>query len=795
MYFSETDPAFIRLRDTYAESRRDIVFWVGAGLSIPADLPTWAQLRDSMLGEAVEKLTSYPPAEADLIEDRIERARKSDDFWSSFQEIRDILGDARYQASIRHIFSSADSKDIPYLYKRIWEMNGVRGVITLNIDNFATRAHRNVRHNEDNIASFCGVEAGDYTHIIKNSKTFIANLHGVHERHNSWIFTKSDFNRLSGNKAYKTFIETVFNCSCVVFLGISANDIAAGGFLEHLTKIGVGLDQHFWITDRVDHHARNWADKSSVQIIRYNPGGTGNHTEAIDSVLSTIERYVSYDVKSKPVIPSINILNSLPDPRELLSKDVDDLRGMLSGHAKWILQKNNNDTQCIDYKDFLRKYARCIHQAWYVTQDEPNNKFYNLNIIKKITSGPFSSIWKLIDDQGDYYALKIIQMDNLERGVPLDSFRRGVESLNYLTDADVPGTAKIHFAYEMPTAVVMDYVDGDSLSKIATTSAYKFWTDGIEIMIGVSKHLNYSHNLPQGVLHRDVRPSNIMVPYFYWDEHTASNEGLNRYHSVLLNYDMSWHAKATGSTITGNMSEGGFYAPEQLSMSDQPVSRNTKVDSYGLAMSIFYAYTGTTPPPGGSRSTEWETIMKSRFRPDKSLKLHSAPVLIRRVIENATRQNSNDRISVREILYTLESIKDALNGDFNNMSPEVMAEEVAARTLSMEYVAIEGKLCEEIKQGRKIQIWGELQSNSVRVDFTNTATEHVDRGAFARIWKEKLRSSIEILKSGGWEVHDETTLGLGQLRIRSSMKIGQIAANLSKCIDTLHRGLAKAKID
>lgn len=111
----------------------------------------------------------------------------------------------------------------------------------------------------------------------------------------------------------------------------------------------------------------------------------------------------------------------------------------------------------------------------------------------------------------------MIQIDNIKSGPQIDSFRRGVQSLNYLSRADVPGTASIVDAHEIPCAVIMKFIEGSNLSDICSAGGFDFWSEGTRIVINVCSHLEYSHNLPAAVLHRDVRPSNIMVPNYHWE--------------------------------------------------------------------------------------------------------------------------------------------------------------------------------------------------------------------------------------------------------------------------------------
>jgi hypothetical protein len=76
-----------------------------------------------------------------------------------------------------------------------------------------------------------------------------------------------------------------------------------------------------------------------------------------------------------------------------------------------------------------------------------------------------------VNQSGEFKALKIIQIDNLEKGPQLDSFRRGVKALSYLSAAKVPGTANLEAAFEIPTAEVMEFIDGDNLTDLVPSGS------------------------------------------------------------------------------------------------------------------------------------------------------------------------------------------------------------------------------------------------------------------------------------------------------------------------------------
>lgn len=528
-------PTFQNLLETYAESRKEFAFWVGAGVSASAGLPTWAQLQDTLVRQSFAMLKSLSDEDARAKERTLSKALLDQNAWKRFEVIRSSLGETVYRNCIRQIFSHADQLDPPQLYKDIWSLNGVRSVLTLNIDNFAARSHRKVRPEED-IASFCGREAGEYGHVLRNRKPFIANLHGIHERSSSWVFTQSDLNRLLRDPAYIAFLQSVFSSMTVVFLGISADDVAAGGVLHKLSSYGFDIGRQFWITGRRDSATENWASQAGLEVIRYEPelpiGLPQDHTTPIQEIISSLKEYISRDGEITPVVSAVISVESLPSVRELKIKEEDDLRPLLAGHAKFLIESNIDGTSSSAYRDFLNVYSPCIYQAWHITSNEPYNKFYGYLVSERISSGQFSNVWKVYNSEGEAKVLKIIQYGNLERGPQLDSFRRGVQSLVYLTGAGVPGTAKFHAAYEIPTAVIIDFVEGDNLSGIVRSGKFDFWSDGVDIIISIGNHLEYSHNLPQSVLHRDVRPSNVMVPYYYWNENALQSAELKEALSV-----------------------------------------------------------------------------------------------------------------------------------------------------------------------------------------------------------------------------------------------------------------------
>lgn len=794
MAFDPNQSTYTRLRQSYAERRKPLTFWIGAGLSQPAGLPNWGELRQSLASEALEALALMEPGIADREEANLTAALHADDLWEAFGTIKRIMGDANYTASIRNIFAAADDLPIPASYNAIWRLDNVLGMVSLNIDRFSDRSFAAIRQGRD-VASFVGRDAHAYAHMIGAQKPFVANLHGVHQAASSWIFTKPELKNLVDGR-YRAFLTTLFASTTVVFCGISAEDLAAGGFIAGLAGQGIDLGEHYWVTSRKDQKALTWAADANVQIVRYSASTQNEHEAAILSLAADLRKAKSKDGPAAVVVPNIESKDIELEVRQLRTLDDDDLRTALSSHAKGILERGGNSTDSDEYREFISNYSPAIHQAWHVTNRKPFNSFYGLEVTEKISAGSFSNVWRLKGDAEGDYALKILVIDNLDAGPSIESFRRGVQSLGYLTRADVPGTARLISAYEIPTAVVMRFIEGGNLYEVIKSRSIEFWSETIGVLIAVCVHLKHGHNLPHSVLHRDVRPSNIMLPYIYWEESSAIDAGVSKYEAMLINYDMSWHTDAKGTTIPGNLSEAGFYAPEQLS-DEQSMSRSTLVDSYGLGMTIYYGYTRSYPPTGGSRSSDWEETLKNKFRPQANSLWRSGPERLRRLIYNATMPEQNRRIDVSKVEAELSILQVLYVGTRTNVPSDFWAEELISRVTEREYTAnIDGtKFSIELRQGRTIEVSSDLSHRSVDVRFRNMGTDGSDWKDADKIWKEKLERAKSMLTSSGWEVTGNTRYAHMDILLHLRLPIQAMEDNLDRVVDSLRKGIDQVRLD
>lgn len=258
---------------------------------------------------------------------------------------------------------------------------------------------------------------------------------------------------------------------------------------------------------------------------------------------------------------------------------------------------------------------------------------------------------------------------------------------------------------------------------------------------------------------------------------------------------MSWHIHASGNTITGSIEESGFYAPEQIDNIEDDQARTTKVDSYGLGMTIFYTYTKSIPPPGGSRSIEWLPMLADKFRKDSRLFWVSAPERLKRLVFKATSIDTQSRPVINQIIAELQALQRSLKKDFSELPPGMWAEELFTRSFSSQY-AVEGEVfSSNILANRTLVLRGDLQTNSVILDFRMTDSGSVARSDISRLWKSKHRNAKAILVAGGWNVEPEGGYSQGQIIMRASVKTAFLERNLIRIAECLGRGVKEITQD
>lgn len=775
MAFNKSQPAYTDFRDIIAESTTPLVVWCGSGLSAPAEIPTWPILHQRLCERLEKKILTLSASDQGDARRAHEIVVAEKNYWVAFEMLKKQLGATSYRDAIRNELSSG-SKVAPEAYQQVWKLRP-SGILNLNLDRLASLSFADLRRKS--ITEFSGVQVGDFLSVLSSPSPFIANLHGIVDDVNSWVFTKSEVDSLLENDAYKIFIHSCFTTRVVLFAGITADDLAAGGHLEKLSRAGVNLNSHFWITNRTDSETDHWAEDAGIRVIRYNVKD-GDHGE-LNEALHDLETFIPKDDDPAPIVPKmatkLHPTRKRPLPSELLELPNQEIRQRLNEIASEILSSSTSSGYEA-YHQFCADYDEPIYRAWYISENPPNNQLFDFEINKRIAKGGFGTVYAATSKDGSTVAVKILNEDVRNNPEMLQSFRRGVRSMEILTNCNQKGVVKHLFASEIPACSVMEYIAGPTLTQAVEDKVVKDWGQILDIGCNLTDVIRNSHLLPQRVLHRDIRPSNVMIRNGWNDEAD--------WELVVLDFDLSWHKDARELSVTTGTNQSGYLAPEQINRSAKVSTKNAGVDSYGVGMTLYFLRTGIHPIPQQHQNNEWLSNLETIATDHIDNRWRSLSRRYARLISNATKHQQSRRWDMTQINGELSRLISAFKYPENVVSAELIAEELAARAMQRyEWIPDELAARSTFPTGLQLLLNGDESTQKVELWVKwlhDSKNPHSKVKKWVPAANDKAKS---VLRQAGWSVTESTNTSSYEVAIVAEASSRLIAKSLESYATSL----------
>lgn len=657
------------LKVEFSERSRPIVFWTGAGLSAPV-IPSWSGLRDHLLAYLKEHAKSLNPVDQRAQLQVHAQIKDTKDLWLAFERLEKTIGREAYVQRIKECLAPSEKGALPQAHTRLWELSPT-GVVTLNLDLFTQRG----AGSNPTSAIPIQIHPGKFTehlNVLRERRPFIAYPHGHLDNPNLWTFTKSELEKRLADSRYVEWLNVLFRASTVVFVGVTADDIAIGSPIERIVSNRIPLSGHFWLTARDDVAADQWAGSHGTRVIRYD-NKAGDHSELLH-ILHGLRAPIRQEdpAKERPVFPrsALPAITELPDPDTLAKEPDERKRQLLNARAKQILQNPDEAARDSEYADFLQRYGRSVYGAWYASTVPGENEFLGYHLTSEVDGGAFGTVFKAMDAEGNTVAIKILKSENFRKPGFHRSFRRGANSLRIITERGIDGVVEFIDAAEIPPSIVMSWSDGQSLIQLVESGQVSEWEERVEVALQLASILKICHGLPERVFHRDLRPANVMIE--------NSFDSLSEWKVVVLDFDLSWHKGAEDHSIMHSPAFG-YLAPEQR-QKGRFTTRNALVDSYGFGMSIYFLCTGKNPFPDQHLHVNWTPDLFRQLESKRCSTWVSLPRRLARLIQNVTQHEQSARATMSQIEGELESLRSALSTAAKIQIVDVIAEELAART-------------------------------------------------------------------------------------------------------------------
>ena len=592
------------------------------------------------------------------------------------------------------------------------------------------------------------------------------------------MFSRGELRQLFQSAGYRTFITGCFATTTTLFLGVSADDIATGGHLASLAQAGIDTGDHYWLTNRNDIKTDRWAEQAGIRVIRYQ-----DHDEHAE-VLEFFEDIVSFVPDDGPSPPPVLLEYStaatapLPGAEQLLRLDAEEIREVLNTHATNLFGVGSAESYSA-YDEFAKTYDQAIYRAWYTSASPPGNRLLGFTLVEDVARGAFGRVYRATAPDGREVAIKVLLEDIRRDSQLLASFRRGVRSMRFLRKRNVDGMVAYREASEIPAFVVMDWVDGPTLAQALEARQIDDWHSILKIAIEMTSVIRRAHAIPERVLHRDLRPSNIMFDGFY--------SRPDHWRVVVLDFDLSWHTGAhEKSVVYGALT--GYLAPEQMQVTPGVSTRHAAVDSFGVGMTLFYLISGKDPMPAQHRHRDWANIVMEAATRRAKEEWVSLANRYARLVVRATKDNQAERWDMAQINDELGRLRAALVSPRTVASAELLAEEIAARCgIDYEWNDEAAAAIMQLPSGLTIRIAGDESDRLVLLRLNWSSSGQQERKQVGKWLAPATERCVGLLRKSGWRIRARNVQAPRSMGLEATLSTGSAASSLASVAEVIAR--------
>ena len=286
-------------------------------------------------------------------------------------------------------------------------------------------------------------------------------------------------------------------------------------------------------------------------------------------------------------------------------------------------------------------------------------------IVEYIGQGGMATIFKAHQTNLDrFVALKVIHPVLKDDQAFLNRLKREASIIAKLNHPNIV-TVYDFSEFEGIPFLVLRFIDGKTLKAVLQQQRLGT-TQILKIIRPVADALSYAHS--RGVLHRDVKPSNILI----------DNEG----HVYLTDFGLARIAHSSESTSSHDMMIGSphYLSPEQA----KSEASDARTDIYSLGIVLFEMFTGQVP---FSAETPYGTILAQINQPPPAPRSINpkVPPAVEQVIVKALAKDPKDRYaSIRDMMRALENAaRGPKNVPEEDAAPIPLIDYKPARTLPL----------------------------------------------------------------------------------------------------------------
>jgi eukaryotic-like serine/threonine-protein kinase len=252
-------------------------------------------------------------------------------------------------------------------------------------------------------------------------------------------------------------------------------------------------------------------------------------------------------------------------------------------------------------------------------------------IIALLGHGGMGKVYKvrnLISDRIDAMKSLISYGDGESEGA-----ERFLREIKVLAKLEHPNITSFRTAFRLneELLMIMEYVEGSSLSRRIAQHRLELWR-AVDYAAQVLSGLSHAHQC--GVLHRDVKPSNILI---------GAGDRVK-----LTDFGIASLVADPGLTITGGTVGTLYYmAPEQM----KALPIDGRADLYSVGVTLYEMITGRVPFKGNSYYSVLKANLEHRPIPPSEI-VPDLPEELSVIIEKSLEKRPEDRFQTADEFRT-----------------------------------------------------------------------------------------------------------------------------------------------
>jgi len=271
------------------------------------------------------------------------------------------------------------------------------------------------------------------------------------------------------------------------------------------------------------------------------------------------------------------------------------------------------------------------------------NNLGKFKIVSEVGHGAMGVVYRAEDNLGRSVALKVLPPRLAGDPDLVQRFNREARSAAALKH---PNIVVIYESSQIDDTsfIAMEFIEGESLENIISSRKAVPIVKKLDIIIQTCRGLHYAHK--KQIVHRDVKPSNIMV----------ENDGTVK----VVDFGIAHLGGGTLLTLGGQiLGTPSYMSPEQT----QGRTVDARSDIFSIGVMLYELLTYEKPFPGNDIASVWYKIQNEQPPPLREL-LPTCPPELQRIITKVLAKNREDRYQTAEDLgFALQQVSDYLKHD------------------------------------------------------------------------------------------------------------------------------------